>query len=66
MNEYEVTQANATVLANAVELGAAVIASLAGNAIANSIDGQPADDLYLKTAIAAKINSTLIPHLGAQ
>jgi hypothetical protein len=65
MKQYEVAKQNLAVMTNAVELAAAIIANIAGNAISNQVEGQPVDDSYLKTAVASKLNAALIPYLGA-
>ncbi len=48
-------ETNAPVLANAIELGAEIIASIAGNAASNEVDGQKVDRPFLHSAIAARL-----------
>jgi hypothetical protein len=65
MNRQEVMSDNVAVLGNAVEFAAAIIKKVSGNAISNTVDGNLVDDSYLKTAIASKMNSKLVPYMGA-
>jgi len=54
-------KANLAILANAVELGAQVVAEVAGNAVANSIDGKMVTPSSLHNAVASRIRSALSP-----
>lgn len=62
--EDAVRNSNTAVLANAVELGAQVVEAVAGNAIANTLNGKLVNPAYLKEAIAARVRSILIPATG--
>ena len=55
---------NATVLANAVELGAAIMRRIAGNAVSNHIDGQLQNDVATKGALVAVIQRKLTKKHG--
>lgn len=55
---------NATVLANAVELGAAIMRRIAGNAVSNHIDGQLQNDGATKGALVAVIQRKLTKKHG--
>ena len=61
----EMVGENLTVLANAIELGAAVVMQIAGNDIANTIEGKLVTPDELRDALAAKIRSRYNAHLGA-
>lgn len=65
MTRQEVLDDNLIVLANANAFATEVIKKVAGNAISNTTDGVPIDDAYLSNAIAAKLNTKLIPYTGA-
>lgn len=56
--------ANLAVGTNAVELVSQVVQEIAGNDIANTINGEMVDSAFLKGAVAAKINANLAPQLG--
>lgn len=51
-----VTQANALVLANAAELGALVVARIAGNDIANTLQGESATKDKLTFLLVGQLN----------
>lgn len=55
---------NATVLANTVELGAAIMRRIAGNAVSNHIDGQLQNDGATKGALVAVIQRKLTKKHG--
>lgn len=55
---------NATVLANATELGAAIMRRIAGNAVSNHIDGQLQNDGAIKGALVAVIQRKLTKKHG--
>lgn len=55
---------NLAVLANAVEVGAQVVAEVAGNAVANTIDGKMVTPSTLHNAIASRIHSALASKIG--
>lgn len=55
---------NATVLANAAELGAAIMRRIAGNAVSNHIDGQLQNDGAIKGALVAVIQRKLTKKHG--
>lgn len=65
MTRQEVMDDNLVVLCNATEFAAAIIKKVSGNAISNTVDGKLIDDQYLKSAVASKIHSKLIPYTGA-
>lgn len=54
--EYETL----AVVANAVQLGTDVIHAVAGNEIANSIDGEPLEMGEISDTLAAKLNGYLM------
>ena len=56
---------NTLVLANAIELGASIVMSIAGNDIANTIEGKLVTPDELRDALSAKLRSRFIPVLGA-
>jgi stage III sporulation protein SpoIIIAA len=56
---------NAAIITNAVELGANVIKKVAGNEIADTVDGASLSDV-LHTAVAAKIKSKLAKRSGGK
>lgn len=64
--EAAATDQNLAVLANAVELGAQAVLNVAGNAIANTVDGKPVSASYLQEAIAARMQAALAPSTGGQ
>ncbi|QVD49078.1 hypothetical protein LUCX_8 [Xanthomonas phage vB_XciM_LucasX] len=51
---------NVPLLANSIELGARAIMNVAGNSIANAVEGQPITPAYLHSAIAARMQSLLV------
>jgi len=55
---------NATVLANAAELGAAIMRRISGNAVSNHIDGQLQSDGATKGALVAVIQRKLTKKHG--
>ena len=55
---------NATVRANAAELGAAIMRRIAGNAVSNHIDGQLQNDGATKGALVAVIQRKLTKKHG--
>ncbi len=55
---------NTLVLANAIELGAAVVMSIAGNDIANTIEGKLVTPDELRDALTAKIRGRFNSVLG--
>ena len=68
MKDYRTEEAtrntNAAVLTNAVELGAQVVMAIAGNEIANTVEGKLVTPAFLQEAIVAKTRSILAPHVG--
>lgn len=52
-------RSNVPLLANALELGAQSIQNVAGNAITNTVDGQPLTPAFLHSALAARVQSLL-------
>ena len=60
------TTQNTVVLANAIELGAAVVMQLAGNDIANSINGKTITPDELRDALASKIQGRFNAYLGVK
>lgn len=56
--------ANLAVSTNAVELAAQVVLNIAGNDIANTINGELVGTTFLKEAVAAKMNASLAPQIG--
>lgn len=63
MSPQEAMRENVTVLANATEAACAILKKIMGNAMSNAIGGKSVDDMYLKTAVASKLHSKLIPYL---
>lgn len=63
-NTKATLKTNLAILANAVELGAQVVAEVAGNAVANTIDGKTVTPSSLHNAIASRIRSALAPKTG--
>lgn len=57
-----VGQTNALVLANAVEIGARVIGRIAGNDIANTLNGETAS----KEKLAFLLSGQMVKHLQAK
>ena len=57
---------NATVLANCVELGAEIIMAVAGEDVANTIDGKAVPTAALKASLAASIQNTLTKERGVE
>lgn len=55
---------NVITLANAIELGASVVMQLAGNDIANTIEGKLVTPDELRDALAAKIQARFASRLG--
>lgn len=55
---------NTLVLSNAIELGAAVVMQIAGNDIANTIEGKLVTPDELRDALSAKIRSRFNAVLG--
>lgn len=53
-------RSNVPLLANAIELGAQGILDVAGNAITNTVDGQPLTPAFLHSALAARVQSLLV------
>lgn len=62
-NKQLLLENNAMVLSNVNELAAAVIMKVAGNNIANTIDGKPIAGPELRAAIAARQKSFIGPYL---
>lgn len=62
-NKQQLLESNAMVLSNINELAAAVILKVAGNNIANTMDGKPIAGPELRAAIAARQKSFLAPYL---
>lgn len=58
------TAASLATLANAIELGAAVVLKVAGNAVANTVNGKLVSSDDLKSALAAQIQSSLTKQSG--
>lgn len=53
-------RSNVPLLANAIEMGAEAILEVAGNAITNTVDGQPLTPAFLHSALAARVQSLII------
>jgi hypothetical protein len=53
-------RSNVPLLANAIELGAGAIIEVAGNAIANVVDGDPLSPAFLHSALAARMQTLLV------
>lgn len=64
--EAAATDHNVAVLANALELGSQAVMNVAGNAIANTIEGKPVTSTFLQEAIAARIQSITATSTGAR
>lgn len=62
--EAAITDSNLAVCINAVELVSGVVLNIAGNDIANTIDGKLVTPAYLSEAVAARINARLTPTTG--
>lgn len=56
---------NHAVLANLLEIGGQIISSIAGNDIANSIQGKPITSAYLHEAMAARVQANVTANTGA-
>lgn len=65
MTPQEVINDNQAVLTNAVEFAAEIITSIAGNDIANTVNGKPLSDAALKTAVASRMHAKLTPFVRA-
>lgn len=64
-NASAARDSNLAVGTNAVELVAQIVLNIAGNDVANTINGELVGADYIKEAAAAKINANLAPQLGA-
>lgn len=64
--ESAVRDSNLAVVANAVELGAQVVMDIAGNDIANTVEGKPVQPAYLQEAIAARLQAALNNRTGVR
>lgn len=64
--EAAVRDSNLAVLSNALDLGACVVMSIAGNDIANTVDGKPVQPQYLQQAIAARMQAALSTKTGVR
>ncbi|WJJ55176.1 hypothetical protein [Xanthomonas phage RTH11] len=53
-------RSNVPLLANAIELGAQGILEVAGNAITDSVDGEPMTAAFLHSALAARMQSLIV------
>lgn len=62
--EAALRDSNLAVLANAVQLCADVVLDIAGNDIANTIDGKLVTSDFLQEACATNINSAITPSTG--
>lgn len=58
--QQELLRSNVPLLANAVELGAEAIIQVAGNAITNTVDGQPITPAFLHSSLAARVQSLIL------
>lgn len=58
--QQELLRSNVPLLANAVELGAEAIIQVAGNAITNTVDGQPVTPAFLHSSLAARVQSLIL------
>lgn len=64
--ESAIRDSNLAVLANAAELGAQVVMQIAGNDIANTVNGQTVQPAYLQGAIAARLQAALNNRTGVR
>ena len=53
-------RSNVPLLANAIELGAQSIHDVAGNAVTNTVDGEPLTPAFLHSALAARMQTLLV------
>lgn len=60
-NQAAICDSNLAVAINAVELCSQVIMDIAGNDIANTIDGKLIQPAYLQEAVAARIQAHITP-----
>ncbi len=58
--QQELMRSNVPLLANAVELGAEAIIEVAGNAIANTVGGDPLTPAFLHSTLAARVQSLIL------
>lgn len=58
--QQSLLRSNVPLLANAVELGAQAIINVAGNAITNTVDGQPLTPAFLHSSLAARVQSLIL------
>lgn len=56
-------ESNLSALANINELAALVVTKVAGNTVANTLNGKPVAPPELRTAIAARMRTALLPYL---
>lgn len=63
--QVAIRDSNLAVLTNLLELGGQVIAGIAGNDIANSIQGTPITSAYLHEAMAARVQANVTANSGA-
>jgi hypothetical protein len=54
---------NLMVLSNVTELAASVVTRIAGNNAANTLEGKPVSPAQLRQAVAARVQSALLPYL---
>lgn len=63
--QVAVRDSNHAVLTNLLELAGQVITGIAGNDIANSIQGTPITSAYLHEAMAARVQANVTANCGA-
>jgi NADPH:quinone reductase-like Zn-dependent oxidoreductase len=56
---------NLSVLAHAVELSTKVVMKIAGSDAAGTVNGAPISEASVGDAVAARLQSSLAPYLGA-
>ena len=58
--QQELLRSNVPLLANAVELGAEAIINVSGNAITNTVSGEPLTPAFLHSTLAARVQSLIL------
>lgn len=58
--QQELLRSNVPLLANAIELGAEAIINVAGNAITNSVGGEPLTPAFLHSTLASRVQSLIL------
>jgi hypothetical protein len=62
--EAAIRDSNLAVVTNAVELASQVVQKIAGNDIANTINGKLVNSAFLQESVAAGIQANLTPTTG--